>query len=161
MHTSIEGSIALVTGANRGIGRAITEALLERGASKVYAAARRPAEVADLVESYGERVVPIELDVTDSEQVGASASLANDVQILVNNAGVAAGGGLTDADIVAAARREKLLEEDPLDLRDAAERLERAKKDARAARQQVREAKEEARRRREEREARARDDSEL
>ena len=61
----------------------------------------------------------------------------------------------------AAARREKLLEEDPLDLRDAAERLERAKKDARAARQQVREAKEEARRRREEREARARDDSEL
>ena len=61
----------------------------------------------------------------------------------------------------AAARREKLLEEDPLDLRDAAERLERAKKDARAARQQVREAKEEARRRREDREARARDDSEL
>ncbi len=61
----------------------------------------------------------------------------------------------------AAARREKLLEEDPLDLRDAAERLERAKKDARALRQQVREAKEEARRRREEREARARDDSEL
>ena len=61
----------------------------------------------------------------------------------------------------AAARREKLLEEDPSDLRDAAERLERAKKDARALRQQVREAKEEARRRREEREARARDDSEL
>ena len=61
----------------------------------------------------------------------------------------------------AAARREKLLEEDPSDLRGAAERLERAKKDARALRQQVREAKEEARRRREEREARARDDSEL
>ena len=61
----------------------------------------------------------------------------------------------------AAARREKLLEEDPSDLRGAAERLERAKKDARALRQQVREAKEETRRRREEREARARDDSEL
>ena len=61
----------------------------------------------------------------------------------------------------AAARREKLLEEDPSDLRGAAERLERANKDARALRQQVREAKEEARRRREEREARARDDSEL
>ena len=61
----------------------------------------------------------------------------------------------------AAARREKLLEEDPSELRGATERLERAKKDARALRQQVREAKEEARRRREEREARARDDSEL
>ena len=61
----------------------------------------------------------------------------------------------------AAAAREKLLEEDPLDLRGAAERLERAKSDARALSRQVREAKEEARRRREEREARARDDSEL
>ena len=61
----------------------------------------------------------------------------------------------------AAAAREKLLEEDPLDLRGAAERLERAKSDARALSRQVREAKEEARRRREDREARARDDSEL
>jgi len=60
----------------------------------------------------------------------------------------------------AAARREKLLEEDPLDLRGAAERLERAKSDARALSRQVREAKEEARRRREEREARARDGEE-
>ena len=58
-------------------------------------------------------------------------------------------------------KREKLLEEDPLDLRGAAHRLERAKSDARALSRQVREAKEEARRRREEREARARDDSEL
>ena len=61
----------------------------------------------------------------------------------------------------AAMKREKLLEEDPLDLRGAAHRLERAKSDARALSKQVREAKEEARRRREEREARARDDSEL
>ena len=61
----------------------------------------------------------------------------------------------------AAMKREKLLEEDPLDLRGAAHRLERAKSDARALSRQVREAKEEARRRREEREARARDDSEL
>ena len=61
----------------------------------------------------------------------------------------------------AAMKREKLLEEDPLDLRGAAHRLERAKSDAMALSRQVREAKEEARRRREEREARARDDSEL
>lgn len=67
--TRISGTVALVTGANRGIGRAITEALLERGAEKVYAAARKSEALADLRESYGDRVVPLELDVTDTDQV--------------------------------------------------------------------------------------------
>ena len=71
--TRIKGSVALVTGANRGIGRAITEALLARGASKVYAAARRPETLADLSQRYGDQVVAIELDVTDVDQLRAAA----------------------------------------------------------------------------------------
>ena len=85
--TRIEGRNALVTGANRGIGRAITEALLERGAAKVYATARDTAQLSDLVERYGERIEAVELDVTDGERVAEVASRAGDVGILVNNAG--------------------------------------------------------------------------
>ena len=104
--SAILGSVALVTGANRGIGRAITEALLERGADKVYAAARKPATLADLRERHGDRVVPLELDVTDAAQVRAAAESAGDVEVLINNAGVAVGGDLADDAILEAARTE-------------------------------------------------------
>lgn len=104
--TRIQGNVAFVTGANRGIGRAITEALLERGAEKVYAAARKPEALADLATRHGDRLVPIELDVTDADQVRAAAETAADVRILFNNAGVAVGGGLTDDGILDAARLE-------------------------------------------------------
>ncbi|MFJ9680496.1 SDR family oxidoreductase [Streptomyces sp. NPDC101194] len=78
----IEGSIALVTGANRGIGRAFARALLERGAAKIYAAVRDPANVSD------EDLTPLRLDVTKPEQVAAAAAAAGDVTIVINNAGV-------------------------------------------------------------------------
>jgi NAD(P)-dependent dehydrogenase (short-subunit alcohol dehydrogenase family) len=78
----IQGSTVLVTGANRGIGRAFAEALLERGATKVYAAVRDVATVAD------PRFVPIQLDVTDTERIAAVARELDDVQVVVNNAGV-------------------------------------------------------------------------
>jgi short-subunit dehydrogenase len=104
--TKIEGTTALVTGANRGIGRAITEALLERGASRVYATARDPQKLADLSERYGDRVVPLELDVTDAERVHEVASEAGDVQVVVNNAGVALGQDLFGESIVDQARQE-------------------------------------------------------
>ena len=64
MALQILGTTALVTGANRGIGRALVEALLERGAARVYATARRPEALGDLVARYGDRVVPLRLDVT-------------------------------------------------------------------------------------------------
>lgn len=104
--TRIEGSVALVTGANRGIGRAITEALLERGAAKVYATARDPKTLAALQERYGARVLALRLDVTDADQVAEVAREATDVDVLFNNAGAFEPTELTDEAIVEVARRE-------------------------------------------------------
>jgi NAD(P)-dependent dehydrogenase (short-subunit alcohol dehydrogenase family) len=81
----IRGSVALVTGSNRGLGKALVSALLEAGAAKVYAAARDPRKVA----SKDPRVIPLALDTSKSEQVAAAARAAGDVTLLVNNAGVA------------------------------------------------------------------------
>ena len=78
----IEGSIALVTGANRGLGAAFVRALLAGGAAKVYAAARHPASITQA------GVVPVQLDVTRPEQVVALARDLRDVNLVVNNAGV-------------------------------------------------------------------------
>ena len=78
----IQGSVAFVTGANRGLGKAIVSALVEAGAAKVYAAARDERKVAA-----GSRVVPLTLDTTKPEQVAAAAKKASDVTLLINNAG--------------------------------------------------------------------------
>ncbi|MGI5132253.1 SDR family oxidoreductase [Pseudonocardia sp. CA-107938] len=104
--TRIDGSVALVTGANRGIGRAIAEALLERGAGKVYAAARDPETLGALQERHGARVVVVRLDVTDADQVAAAVHAATDVDLLVNNAGAFEPTELSDEGIVEVARRE-------------------------------------------------------
>lgn len=77
----IEGSVALVTGANRGLGRHLAEELVARGAAKVYAAARHPEQIT----SAG--VVPLQLDINDPESVARAAATASDVTVLVNNAG--------------------------------------------------------------------------
>ncbi len=82
----VNGSAAVVTGANRGIGRALVEALLARGAATVYAAARRPESVKDLAERDG-RVRPLRVDLTDPEQIAQAAGLASDATLLINNAG--------------------------------------------------------------------------
>src|SRR5437660_8612726 len=81
----IEGAVALVTGANRGIGRALTEALLGRGVRKVYATARNPETLRVLRD---ERIVPLRLDVTDVDQIRAAAQAAADVELVFNNAGL-------------------------------------------------------------------------
>lgn len=79
--THTESTTALVTGANRGLGRHFAQQLAARGA-KVYAAARRP-ETVDLP-----GVTPIQLDITDPESVRRAAELAGDVTVVINNAGV-------------------------------------------------------------------------
>ena len=84
----ISGSVALVTGANRGMGRHFAEQLLERGASKVYATARTPERI-DLP-----GVEVLRLDLTDPDSVEAAAAVAGDVTLLVNNAGIATGSNL-------------------------------------------------------------------
>jgi NAD(P)-dependent dehydrogenase (short-subunit alcohol dehydrogenase family) len=80
--TPIAGAAALVTGGDRGFGRAMVEELLDRGAAKVYATARAPHPAP------GERIVPLVLDVTDADSVAAAAQAASDVSIVVNNAGI-------------------------------------------------------------------------
>src|SRR4051794_24793722 len=79
---NIEGSVALVTGANRGLGAVYTDALLDRGAAKVYAAARTVGSVSD------PRVVPLRLDITDRASIAEAAEAAPDVTLLINNAGI-------------------------------------------------------------------------
>lgn len=96
----IEGKVALVTGANRGIGRAFADSLLERGASKVYAAVRDPSSLTD------PRLVPIELDVTDAKRIGHLASELTDVELVINNAGIGRVGSPLDSTLDAA--REQL-----------------------------------------------------
>src|ERR1700722_14699136 len=83
----IANCIALVTGANRGLGKAYTDALLAAGAAKIYGGARDPGSVP--VDDA--RVVPIELDVTDAGDVAAAASACQDVTLLINNAGIMLG----------------------------------------------------------------------
>lgn len=85
----IQGSVAFVTGANRGLGRQFAEQLLARGA-KVYAGARNPETV-----TLG-GVIPVRIDITDPASVQAAAELAADTTILVNNAGTTSYNGLLD-----------------------------------------------------------------
>ncbi|GAA2127414.1 SDR family oxidoreductase [Streptomyces synnematoformans] len=91
----IDGAVALVTGANRGLGRLFARQLLDRGAARVYAAARRP-ESADLPGA-----VPLRLDVTDADEVRAAAEAAGDVTLVVNNAGVSHWTDLVTGDLSA------------------------------------------------------------
>jgi NAD(P)-dependent dehydrogenase (short-subunit alcohol dehydrogenase family) len=98
------GSVALVTGANRGIGRAFVAELAARGAKKIYAGVRNPADVRDEFDGLAAEVVP--LDVTDLAAVQTAATACPDVDLLVNNAGLFTNKRLVLTDDPDAARRE-------------------------------------------------------
>lgn len=90
---NVKGATVVVTGGQRGLGKAIVEEFVARGAAKVYATARSPKPSAD------PRVVSVELDVTKEESVAALAATATDVEIVVNNAGVSGAMALLDSDL--------------------------------------------------------------
>jgi len=92
----IKDSVAFITGANRGIGRAFVDALLERGASRVYATARNLSSLDAVARLDSHRVRTLKLDVKNWPDVRAAAEQAKDVTLLINNAGVLALGGLAD-----------------------------------------------------------------
>jgi NAD(P)-dependent dehydrogenase (short-subunit alcohol dehydrogenase family) len=94
----IRDTVALVTGANRGIGLAFTRELLARGARKVYAGARDPSSIKH------PDVEALRLDVTKPEEIAAAAVHASDVALLINNAGVAHLGGFLAPDSEEVAR---------------------------------------------------------
>lgn len=97
---NFNNAVVLITGANRGLGKALAQAAVAAGARKVYAAARNPATV-DIA-----GVTPIRLDVTNAADIAAAVQAIPDLTILINNAGISTGSGVTTADALSAARNE-------------------------------------------------------
>lgn len=88
MSYDIHNKTIFVTGANRGIGKAIVKEFINQGAAKVYAAVRNVESVEPLVALYGDKVVPIKVDVADEGSIIEAANAAQDVDVVINNAGV-------------------------------------------------------------------------
>ena len=100
----LNGTVAFVTGANRGIGRAFVRHLARAGATRIYAAARNLGSLGELVSAFP-AVIPVYLDLTNPRSIENAAAQARDVSLLVNNAGIANLGGVTGAASFDDARR--------------------------------------------------------
>lgn len=98
---NLDASTALVTGANRGIGRALVKALIERGATRVYAAARNVGSLEPAVALDPRRVIPLHLDVSNREHISALPGWVPDLRLLINNAGVLDFGSALDVPLEA------------------------------------------------------------
>jgi NAD(P)-dependent dehydrogenase (short-subunit alcohol dehydrogenase family) len=102
----LKGSVALVTGGNRGIGEAFVRAFIAAGAAKVYVGTREIANAKHLVDEAPGKAVAVELDVTNPAHVKRAAEQCGDVSILVNNAGAFMMQRLIGAPTMDAARQE-------------------------------------------------------
>ncbi|MEL4895222.1 SDR family oxidoreductase [Crocosphaera sp. Alani8] len=100
MSYDINNKVVLVTGANRGIGKVILEFFIEHGAAKVYAAVRNIDSVKPLVDKYGQKVVPVTVDLGDDASIYEAAKIAKDVNIVINNAGVLKLGEVLNENII-------------------------------------------------------------
>ena len=92
MTNTLDGRTVLITGANRGLGAALLDEVLARGAARVYAGTRQPLTVPD------GRVVPLDLDLTDVAAIRSAADRVDSLDLLINNAGLARYDGLDDPD---------------------------------------------------------------
>lgn len=92
---TLKGKVILITGANRGIGKSLVRSLLEKGARKIYATSRDIGKMPDFLD---ERVVTLELDITDKTQVLKVAENTKDVEVLINNAGILSQGNILEGE---------------------------------------------------------------
>lgn len=102
----VQGSIALVTGANGGIGRQFVDTLRAADAARIYVCARNIAKLDAIVALDPDRIIPIELEVTNPESVQAAAASCSDVTLLINNAGTSLNQAIIAADNLDSARAE-------------------------------------------------------
>lgn len=102
----IRNSVALITGANGGIGKHYIEALRERGAARIYAGARNPKSLEEIAAVDSQRIIPIALDITNEQSVSTAVTECSDVSLLINNAGIGLLKGFITAVDLSAARAE-------------------------------------------------------
>lgn len=106
MNIELRGKSVLVTGANRGIGKAFVQSLARRGVSRIYAAARQLQDAQALVAIAPELIVPIQLDVTNAVDIAAVARSLHGLDVLINNAGIVNSSGFLGAESLAIANAE-------------------------------------------------------
>lgn len=93
---TLKDKVILITGANRGIGKSLVQSALDKGAAKIYATYRDSSKMTDFGDN---RVIPLELDITNKLQIARLIELTSDTQILMNNAGVLSAGTVLEGEM--------------------------------------------------------------